>query len=140
MESLGARLRRLREDAGLSQAALGQGRLSTSYVSLIESGRRVPSSRALEHLAERLGTTVAHLRDGRAGDQVSQVRLEVGLADLESVHGDAARAVERLAALDQDVLPEDLRAQVQLSTARALRSRGDLEGAVAVLEALLGAA
>jgi len=137
METLGARLRRLREEAGLSQAGLGSGHLSTSYVSLIESGRRVPSARALEHLAERLGTTVAHLRDGIATDQVSQVRLEVDLAQLDAVRGEPRRAVERLSALDQDVLPQDVRAQVQLAMGRALRASGDLEAASSLLEDLV---
>jgi transcriptional regulator with XRE-family HTH domain len=64
---VGARIRRLREERGLSQRALTDGleRVSNAYVSRLESGQRVPSDRALRLIAGRLGTTALYLQTGR---------------------------------------------------------------------------
>ncbi|WP_371658259.1 helix-turn-helix domain-containing protein [Streptomyces sp. NBC_00280] len=53
----GRRMRELRRRAGMSQAELAGPELSASYVSLLESGRRVPSPEVVTALAERLGVT-----------------------------------------------------------------------------------
>ena len=61
---LAERLRAERLAAGLSQTSLAGEDFSPSYISLIESGRRVPTEAALRVLAERLGTTPDYLREG----------------------------------------------------------------------------
>lgn len=53
----GRRLKRIRLERGLSQAALAHGPLSSSYVSRLESGLRLPSPDMVRHLAERLGVS-----------------------------------------------------------------------------------
>lgn len=62
--ALGQRVRALRLRRGLSQEQAGAGRVSGSYVSLIESGLRVPSARVLQSLAESLGVTPDELVTG----------------------------------------------------------------------------
>ncbi|MEV8049109.1 helix-turn-helix domain-containing protein [Streptomyces bacillaris] len=55
MKVLGARLRALRAEAGLSGAALAQGAgVGQPTVSKVENGRMVPSSDVLERLARAL--------------------------------------------------------------------------------------
>lgn len=54
---LGDRIREHRERLGLTQIQVGAGRLSGSYISQVERGLTRPSRPALEHIAERLGTT-----------------------------------------------------------------------------------
>ena len=65
-ETVGARVKRLREEAGLSQRELTDGldRVTYGYISRIESDRRQPSLRALREIAGRLGVTALYLETG----------------------------------------------------------------------------
>ncbi|MTE17711.1 helix-turn-helix domain-containing protein [Streptomyces sp. TRM43335] len=59
----GRRLRRLRLERGLSQAAVvGEG-MSTGYLSRLESGERRPTPRAVAYLAQRLDVDVSALSE-----------------------------------------------------------------------------
>jgi transcriptional regulator with XRE-family HTH domain len=59
----GRRLRKLRLERGLSQAAVvGEG-MSTGYLSRLESGERRPTPRAVTYLAQRLGVDVSTLSE-----------------------------------------------------------------------------
>jgi transcriptional regulator with XRE-family HTH domain len=53
--AFGARLKALRGERGLSQAAVAKGGLSTGYLSRLEAGTRPPTPRVVRHLAARLG-------------------------------------------------------------------------------------
>ncbi|MGW5049824.1 helix-turn-helix domain-containing protein [Actinokineospora sp. NPDC004072] len=57
--AFGVRLRALRLERGLSQAALAKGVMSTGYLSRLESGARPPTERMVAHLAERLGVPLS---------------------------------------------------------------------------------
>ena len=59
--ALGARLRRLRTEKGLSLARLAFDGCSTSYLSRVEAGDRVPSLPILAELARRLDVSVEEL-------------------------------------------------------------------------------
>lgn len=63
-ETVGRRLRRLREERGLSQRDLQSEGVSYAYISRIEAGTRRPSLRTLRTLADRLGTTALYLETG----------------------------------------------------------------------------
>ena len=63
-ESIGQRLRRLREERGLSQRELSEPGISYGYISRIEAGARRPSLTALRKLATRLGLTALYLETG----------------------------------------------------------------------------
>jgi tetratricopeptide (TPR) repeat protein len=61
---IGQRIRQLRVTKGYKQKELIEDQFSKSYISSIEAGRLLPSPRAFEFFAERLGVSVAHLQWG----------------------------------------------------------------------------
>ena len=63
-ETFGLRLRRLREERGLSQRDLATERVSYAYISRLEHGTRTASGRAIRELAEKLGVTPLYLEYG----------------------------------------------------------------------------
>ena len=63
-ESIGQRLRRLREERGLSQREISEPGVSYAYISRIEAGARRPSLRALRKLAAKLDVTALYLETG----------------------------------------------------------------------------
>ncbi len=68
----GRRLKQLRSERGLSQAALAGDGMSTGYVSRLESGARQPTARAVQHLASRLGIGVAAFEEEGPADSLAQ--------------------------------------------------------------------
>jgi transcriptional regulator with XRE-family HTH domain len=129
-ESVGARLRRLRLERGLSQRELSAPGVSYAYISRIEADARLPSVKALRQLAARLGVTVEHLETGKP------TALELGVADagldfgsltpkelstLEAAADAAVREAARLAA--RQVLEERRKEEVA-SLRRRLRELG----------------
>ncbi len=64
METVGARIRRLRKERGLSQRDLAEPGVSYAYVSRIEAGARRPSLTALRKIAAKLGVTALELETG----------------------------------------------------------------------------
>jgi transcriptional regulator with XRE-family HTH domain len=64
-ETVGERIRRLREERGLSQRELSEPGLSYAYLSRLEAGQRVPSEKALRKLAAKLRVTPLYLEVGR---------------------------------------------------------------------------
>lgn len=61
MHEFGHRLRALRRERGRSQAELGGGRYSASYISHLESGRRKPTMEIVAHLTTTLGIPATDL-------------------------------------------------------------------------------
>ena len=61
---LGARVRRLRNERGLTQTELAAERVSKEYISQIETGKTRPTQQTLDWLAERLGVDPHYLEDG----------------------------------------------------------------------------
>lgn len=74
-ESIGARIKRLRLERGLSQRALSSPGVSYAYISRIEADARTPSVKALRRIAAKLGVTVEHLEKGEP------TPTELGVAD-----------------------------------------------------------
>lgn len=74
---LGERIRRARIDRGLSQRDLAEPLLTPSYVSLIESGKRIPSPDALDHIAGILGMDPVELRTGRSPGVEADLELRL---------------------------------------------------------------
>jgi transcriptional regulator with XRE-family HTH domain len=94
-ETVGARLRRLRLEQGLSQRELSSPGITYAYISRIEAGARTPSVKALRMLARKLGVTPELLETGseldasarrelRLAEQELALRLD-GVADLAAV-------------------------------------------------------
>jgi len=90
---IGQRLRAQRTKAGLTQAALADGRYTKAYISALENGLVKPSMAALNFLADRLGVPVTQL----VGDPEARwTRLE---ADLRLAAGEWRAAADAYEAL-----------------------------------------
>ena len=97
---VGARLRDLRAERGLTQRDLAAPRYTAAYVSTIEAGKRNPSRDALEHFADKLGVAVDELATGRPGDLAARLEFECQEARVLASGGrldDADAAFERIA-------------------------------------------
>jgi transcriptional regulator with XRE-family HTH domain len=115
VETVGARLRRLRVEQGFSQRDLSEPGITYAYISRIEAGARTPSVKALRRLAKKLGVTPEYLETGSDLD-ASEFR-ELRLAEQElslRIEGDA----------DTDALTELLEdADAHADVAAATRAR-----------------
>jgi tetratricopeptide (TPR) repeat protein len=134
---LGERVRLLRRERGLSQAELAGSELSESYISLIESGRRVPSRRALGVIAAGLSVSVEGLVEDVVVEDPS-VSFAVTFAELAARSGDVGSARSVLAAVGADRVGGVWGARLGVVSAMVAELEGDLEGACSLLESLLG--
>lgn len=137
--SLGHRIRETRIRRGLSQAQLALPELSDSYVSLIESGKRVPTPDVVRLLARKLGCSASYLSSGIDEDAQDRMRVTLEYAEIALQNGEAAEARDRLTELladpDLAALPDYAR-RARWAHALALEATGDLEGALRGFAAL----
>jgi len=141
VESVGARLKRLRLQRGLSQRDLSSPGVSYAYISRIEAGARTPSVKALRKLSQKLGVSVEYLETGRDIRDVDERELRLTDAELElRLAEDPSAAEQKL----RDLLAEatnvgdhasESRARIALGLAAA--QRGNHLDAVEQLEAAL---
>src|SRR6266508_4057801 len=140
-ESVGARLKRLRLQRGLSQPDLSSPGVSYAYISRIEAGARTPSVKALRKLSQKLRVAVESLETGRDLREVDDRELRLADAELElRLAETTAEPEEKLKKiLDESVAAGDVgsavRARVGLGLAAA--QRGSHLEAVERLEAAL---
>jgi tetratricopeptide (TPR) repeat protein len=138
-ESLGQRLRDLRLRRGISQAQLAFPELSDSYVSLIESGKRLPAQDVIELLARKLGCSASYLASGVSGETVTELRMILKYGEISLENGEVEEARVSFAKIlnhpSMSAMP-DMMNDVRWGLARALEASGDLENAVAELENL----
>src|SRR3954454_21170691 len=104
MSTIGSRVRELRLAKRLSQQALSGDGISPGYVSLIESGKRTPSSATIALLAERLGVPVDRLVAEERPPAADHAPLEGHFARLALANGDPAQAVQSLGKIQLDQL------------------------------------
>ena len=124
--SFGARLRRFREAAGLSQVALAGDRLHPSYVSLLEAGRRTPTPDAVATLAARLGISPDELTGESDSELEAPLVLDEAVAVLELLRTAADSAPARASWLP-----------VTVALIRCYREAGDVARAVDVGESAI---
>src|SRR5690349_24658788 len=99
-ETIGARLKRLRLQRGLSQRDLSSPGVSYAYISRIEAGARTPSVKALRKLSQKLGVSVEYLETGRDIRDVDDRELRLADAELElRLSGDTREAEQKLIAI-----------------------------------------
>jgi tetratricopeptide (TPR) repeat protein len=140
-EGVGARLKRLRLQRGLSQRDLSSPGVSYAYISRIEAGARTPSVKALRKLSQKLGVSVEYLETGRDMRDVDDRELRLADAELElRLTEDFAAAEQKLQAILDEALAagdtiSSMRARIALGLVSAQRGR-HLE-AVERLEAAL---
>src|SRR3954467_4953649 len=102
-ETVGARLKRLRLQLGLSQRDLSSPGVSYAYISRIEAGARTPSVKALRKLAQKLGVSVEYLKTGRDIREVDDRELKLADAELQlRLESDTGPAEQKL----QEVLAD----------------------------------
>lgn len=138
LAAIGARIRELRLARGLRQAEVAGDDMSVAYVSRIEAGQRRADTRLLAIIAERLGTTAAHLLTGRDADDDNRLVLALRYAEMALRSGELAEAERQL----HDVMREPLRGR-WLDEARALlagtyEAQGKLTEAAELYEQLGG--
>jgi transcriptional regulator with XRE-family HTH domain len=117
---VGGRIREARARAGLTQQALAGERYTKAYVSALENGLIRPSVKALDYLANRLGTSPGWLM---ASEAPTWTRLE---ADLELASGNWQKASDAYAELLHTTSESVQRAEILrgLAEAHARLDRG----------------
>ena len=131
-ETLGQRIRRLRQDRGMSLAKVSGGDFSRAFLNQVELGRSQPSTRVLRVIAGRLGTEVDYLLEGRLPGVEKELAVEK--ARVLIARGHARRALAALGtAVDSFEWP--LGTDARLCQAAALRMLGRLDEAGEVLSA-----
>src|SRR3989442_11057538 len=114
-EGVGARLKRLRLERGMSQRDLSSPGVSYAYISRIEGGARVPSVKALRRLAAKLGVSVEHLETGEPTPVergVADARLDFAsltTKELQTIQAAAERAAREGAQRAAEETLEDRR-------------------------------
>jgi tetratricopeptide (TPR) repeat protein len=78
-------VKQARQEAGMSLAQVGKGRVTAPAIYLIETGRTRPSLPTLEHIAQRTGKPVEFFLSDPAG---TTDEAQASLADLEAMVGD----------------------------------------------------
>src|ERR1700716_2933591 len=90
-ETLGQRIRRVRQERGFSLARVSGADFSRAFLNQVELGRSQPSTRVLRVIAGRLGTEVDYLLEGRLPGVERELAVEKARVLL--ARGDARRAL-----------------------------------------------
>jgi len=136
-ETFSARLRRLRQAAGLSQIELAGDQLHPSYVSLLEAGKRTPTADVVALLAARLRVTHDYLLEGDNSAVTARIALAITYAELALRNGEAPDALDQAErGLQEEHLSAEQRRALRTVRAEALEGVGRLREAAAEFEAL----
>jgi transcriptional regulator with XRE-family HTH domain len=120
-ETLGQRIRRVRQERGFSLATVSGPDFSRAFLNQVELGRSQPSTRVLRVIAGRLGTEVDYLLEGRL--PAIERELAVERARVLVARGEARRALAALgSAADSTEWP--LGSDARLCQAEALSMLG----------------
>jgi transcriptional regulator with XRE-family HTH domain len=130
-ETLGQRIRRLRQERGMTLAQVAGQDFTRAFLNQVEMGRSMPSTRLLRVIASRLGAPVDYLVDGSV--RVLELELAVERARLALLQGNPKRALTLVepALLERMALGSDAR----LCQAEALRAIGRPEESNRILDA-----
>ena len=82
LDSLGGRIRRLREERGMSLARVAGGDFSRAFLNQVEMGKSQPSTRLLRVIANRLGAPVEYLLEGATPSLDRRLALERARVDV----------------------------------------------------------
>ncbi|WP_249416682.1 helix-turn-helix domain-containing protein [Streptomyces sp. TS71-3] len=117
--AFGRRLRELRTERGLSQAAVAGDNMSTGYLSRLESGARQPTARAVAYLAERLQVDASEFDAPSVGSVAEALAL--------ATSADDGGTLEKLAAAlkQSPAVDPTLRWQALWLLSRAAAGRGE---------------
>src|SRR6202165_5912234 len=117
-ETLGQRIRRVRQERGMSLAKVSGEDFSRAFLNQVELGRSQPSTLVLRFITGRLGTEVDYLLEGRLPGVERELALEK--ARVLVARGHARRALAALgAAVESSAWP--LGTDARMCQAAALR-------------------
>ena len=132
-ETLGQRIRRIRQDRGMSLAKVVRDDFSRAFLNQVEMGKTRPSIRLLRVIAERLGTEVEYLLEGHEAGVDRELAVEKGRVLL--LQGESRRALLALKpALDTYDWPTGCDARVCQAQALIALGRKDQADAILALE------
>jgi transcriptional regulator with XRE-family HTH domain len=141
VETIGDRIRRLREEQGLLQRALASPGVTAAQVSRIESGKRQPSIKAVRQIARKLGVSPEFLETGI--EITAREELELGLEDVE-LHirldlgdGEVENRLRSLIDRAQSEGERDIEARARASLGTVLVDWGRPSEAIEQLEAAI---
>jgi transcriptional regulator with XRE-family HTH domain len=131
-ETLGQRIKRIRNQRGMSLAKVVRDDFSRAFLNQVELGKARPSIRVLRIIAERLGTEVEYLLEGHEAGIERELALEKGRVLL--AQGEARRA---LLALKPALTSYDwpLGSDARVTRAQGLIAMGRRDEASPILEA-----
>jgi len=137
--SLGLRIRKARQDLGLSLAAVAGTDFSRAFLNQIELGSAQPSTHTLQIIARRLQQPIDYFLEG---PEVSAAAVELTLAEAEMrLHqGDHRRAEQLMTTILRNDLSLEVRTRAQLVLAGAYIRRGAAPEAMPILEEAIAAA
>jgi len=139
LRGLGARLRKARTEAGLSQGQLGAPHFTRAYISAVELGKIRPSVKSLEFMAAKLGKPTSYFMEEQgAATRDREVRARVRHAAQLVAEGRSREAIRQL----EDLLVVSSgrqRAEIQRMLGRAYTDVGDSGAAIAQLNDALTA-
>jgi len=137
--SLGPRIRRARQELGLSLAAVAGSDFSRAFLNQIELGRAQPSTHTLQIIARRLQQPIDYFLEG---PEVSAAAVELTLAEAEMrLHqGDTQRAETLMTTILRNELPQEVRTRAQMVLAGAYIRRGAAAEAMPLLEEAISTA
>jgi len=129
-ETLGQRIRRIRNQRGMSLAKVVRDDFSRAFLNQVEMGKARPSIRVLRVIAERLGTEVEYLLEGQEAGIERELALEKGRVMV--ARGEPRRA---LLALKPAITSYDwpLGSDARVCRAQALLAMGRKEEAAEIL-------
>jgi transcriptional regulator with XRE-family HTH domain len=136
----GRRLKELRVKRGLSQAELAHGPVSSSYISRLEGGLRLPSPETVRHLAERLGIDEGELLSGELATDWDAILAEATAALTDRDLGTVVELLGPTAPKRPGEPSESWTWQALWALAQAQAGLGDLPGRLGTLHALLALA
>lgn len=94
----GARLREIRERAGLTQSELAEGIAASSYISLVETGKRTPKPEMIEKFSTRLGVASNELLVDQSSQEIAlslnAAKVALSSGDLEIASENAYRVLD----------------------------------------------
>lgn len=135
----GSKLRQLREKAGLTQYELAEGIAASSFISLLEAGKRKPKPELISKLASRLGVSTEDLAVDHTAQErdfnLNTAKVALSSGDLEVAEDYASQVLEFAPEGVMD--GAGLAASVVLLQVRA--RRWDFDGVVDELERLFKA-
>ena len=125
-DTLGGRIRKLRNERGLSLAKVAQEDFSRAFLNQVEMGKARPSIRVLRVIANRLQAPVEYLLDGSVPTLDREIAVE--RARVENARHDHRAALAAIEPAAES--PEwPLGAEARLAKVVALRSLGRIEEA-----------